>query len=134
MDDKLSDIEYEPRIERPPKPPNAALYSELMEYEDCLKEWDSIFISEIKLCGERLQRHSCRKVCFKNLHGNPHDTCRFNFPRAVVDYSYFDDVTQSIVFACHDGTVNNYNPYILVFARHNHDLKCILLDKLQNQQ
>ena len=30
---------------------------------------------------------------------------------------------------CHDGTVNNFNPYILVCCRHNHDLKCILSGK-----
>ncbi|KLO03893.1 hypothetical protein SCHPADRAFT_841243, partial [Schizopora paradoxa] len=88
--------------------------------------WREAFVLELKLCGEKLQRHSCRKVCFKSLHGNPYDTCRFNFPRVEVDAAYYDVETQSIVFACHDGTVNNYNPFILVFARHNHDLKCIL--------
>ncbi len=28
-----------------------------------------------------------------------------------------------------DSTVNYYNPFILVFCRHNHDLKCILSGK-----
>jgi hypothetical protein len=27
---------------------------------------------------------------------------------------------------CRDSTINYFNPYILVFCRHNHDLKCIL--------
>ncbi|KIM58074.1 hypothetical protein SCLCIDRAFT_43455, partial [Scleroderma citrinum Foug A] len=43
--------------------------------------------------------------------------------------SYFDSDTKSIVLMCHDGTVNNFNPYILVCCRHNHDLKCILSGK-----
>ena len=30
---------------------------------------------------------------------------------------------------CHDSTVNYFNPYILVFCQHNHDLKCILSGK-----
>lgn len=30
---------------------------------------------------------------------------------------------------CRDGTVNYFNPYLLVFCRHNHDLKCILSGK-----
>ncbi|KAI6008498.1 hypothetical protein EDC04DRAFT_2965114, partial [Pisolithus marmoratus] len=28
-----------------------------------------------------------------------------------------------------DGTINYFNPYILVFCCHNHDLKCILSGK-----
>ncbi|KLO07135.1 hypothetical protein SCHPADRAFT_804118, partial [Schizopora paradoxa] len=91
-----------------------------------LSEWQDIFVSEVKLCGEKLQRHSCRKVCFKNFKGSPYDSCRFNFPKAEVERSYYDAENQSIVFSCHDGTVNNYNRFILVFSRHNHDLKCIL--------
>ncbi|KAG1804178.1 uncharacterized protein BJ212DRAFT_1226665, partial [Suillus subaureus] len=43
--------------------------------------------------------------------------------------SYIDPDTNSVVFQCHDGTVNYFNPYILVFCRHNHDLKCILSSK-----
>jgi len=30
---------------------------------------------------------------------------------------------------CHDATINFFNPYILVFCRHNHDIKCILSGK-----
>jgi hypothetical protein len=30
---------------------------------------------------------------------------------------------------CRDSTVNYFNPYILVFCRHNHDMKCILSGK-----
>lgn len=35
-------------------------------------------------------------------------------------------MTNSITLMCHDGNVNYFNPYILVFCRHNHDIKCIL--------
>lgn len=27
---------------------------------------------------------------------------------------------------CKDGTVNYFNPYLLLFLQHNHDIKCIL--------
>jgi hypothetical protein len=30
---------------------------------------------------------------------------------------------------CRDGNINYFNPYILVFCRHNHDIKCILSGK-----
>ena len=30
---------------------------------------------------------------------------------------------------CHDATINFFNPYILVFCGHNHDIKCILSGK-----
>ncbi|KDQ05500.1 hypothetical protein BOTBODRAFT_92493, partial [Botryobasidium botryosum FD-172 SS1] len=40
-----------------------------------------------------------------------------------------DPETNSIFLLCLDGTVNNFNPYILVFCRHNHDIKCILSGK-----
>ena len=32
---------------------------------------------------------------------------------------------------CHDANVNYHNPYILVFCRHNHDIKCILSGKAE---
>ncbi|KAF8227590.1 hypothetical protein L208DRAFT_1295885, partial [Tricholoma matsutake] len=35
--------------------------------------------------------------------------------------------TSSVVLMCRDSTVNYFNPYILVFYQHNHDIKCILL-------
>ncbi|KAG2110389.1 uncharacterized protein F5147DRAFT_525872, partial [Suillus discolor] len=90
------------------------------------KDWDSVFASEIKKCGEVLQCHQCRAVCHK--YGNE-DRCRFLFPHELVDMSYFDAETNSVVLACRDAWVNYYSPYILIFCHHNHDIKCILLDK-----
>lgn len=114
------DKSFEPRIERPPCPPkyNAPL--------DVIDEWDSIFVTEIKKCGEILQRHTCAPVCHK--YGNE-SRCRFLFPHEIIEASYFDSNTKSIVLMCRDETINNFNPYILVFCRHNHDLKCILSGK-----
>ena len=40
-----------------------------------------------------------------------------------------DPETNSIFLLCRDGTVNYFNPYLLVFCRHNHDIKCILSGK-----
>ncbi|KLO10935.1 hypothetical protein SCHPADRAFT_831859, partial [Schizopora paradoxa] len=88
-----------------------------------IEEWNEIFVTEIKNIGEKFQRHNCKEVCFKN---RPTRTCRFNFPREEIQASYYDEKLQAIVFVCRDGTVNNYNPYILVYSRHNHDLSCIL--------
>ncbi|KAG2741456.1 hypothetical protein P692DRAFT_20750700, partial [Suillus brevipes Sb2] len=79
--------------------------------------------SEVKKCGEVLQRHHCRSVCHK--YGNE-GHCRFLFPHEEVDVSHFDAETNSVVFMCRDGTVNYFNPYILVSCHHNHDIKCIL--------
>lgn len=103
---------FDPRTQRPPLPSD--------------EDWDSIFASEVKKCGEFLQRHFCRPVCHKYNHP---DDCRFLFPHEEVKASYFDPKTNSIVLLCLDGTVNYFNPYILVFCRHNHDIKCILSGK-----
>ncbi|KIJ08063.1 hypothetical protein PAXINDRAFT_36792, partial [Paxillus involutus ATCC 200175] len=43
--------------------------------------------------------------------------------------SHFDPESNSVVLMCRDGNINYFNPYILVFCRHNHDLKCILSGK-----
>ncbi|KAG2059211.1 hypothetical protein BDR06DRAFT_836348, partial [Suillus hirtellus] len=51
------------------------------------------------------------------------------FPHEVVDMSFFDATSNSVIFKCQDTTVNYFNPSILVFCRHNHDLKCILSGK-----
>ncbi|KAG1838080.1 hypothetical protein DFJ58DRAFT_610934, partial [Suillus subalutaceus] len=91
-----------------------------------LREWESIMAMETKHCGEVLQRHTCCCVCHK--YGND-DQCHFLFPHEVVDQSYYDEENKSIVLKCRDSTVNYYNPYILVFCRHNHDIKCILSGK-----
>ncbi|KAG2346972.1 hypothetical protein BDR05DRAFT_847068, partial [Suillus weaverae] len=91
-----------------------------------IAEWNSVFLTEVKQCGEALQRHTCRTVCHKYSNEG---CCRFLFPHDIVDTSHFDPDTNSVVFQCRDGTVNYFNPYILVFCRHNHDLKCILSGK-----
>jgi len=121
----LPDIEvnipndYEPRVERPPIPPSNSEHPTL----DVVKEWDSVYITEVKKCGEVLQRHVCHPVCHK------YGRCRFLFPHEIVEASYFDPETNSVVLLCRDGSVNNFNPYILIFCRHNHDIKCILSGK-----
>ncbi|KAG1740759.1 uncharacterized protein EDB91DRAFT_1008802, partial [Suillus paluster] len=43
--------------------------------------------------------------------------------------SHFDADTNSVVLMCRDGTVNYFNPYILVSHHHNHNIKCILSGK-----
>jgi hypothetical protein len=116
------DSDFEPRCERPPKPPVA---SENIPLE-ILEEWDSVFVTEIKKCGEVLQCHVHKPVCEK--YGNQGKCC-FLFPHEVVDASYFDPETNSVVLMCRDENVNYFNPYILVFCRHNHDIKCILSGK-----
>ncbi len=91
-----------------------------------LESWDEIFVSEIQYCAEKIQKHKCRPVCHKYGHIND---CRFKFPKDVIEKAYYDEDEQAIIFVCKDGNVNNYNKYILVFCRHNHDLKCILSGK-----
>lgn len=93
---------------------------------DILDEWDTVYVTEVKKCGELLQHHTCWAVCHK--YGNE-SKCRFLFPHEIVDASYYDPETKSVVLLCRDGTVNYFNPYILIFCRHNHDLKCILSGK-----
>jgi len=120
-DDIPIDPVYEPRFEWPPCPlnPSEQLLGEL-------DSWESAFITQIKICGEALQRHVCRPVCHK--FGNE-GRCRFLFPHEVVEASHFDADSNSIVLMCRDSTINYFNPYILVFCCHNHDLKCILSGK-----
>jgi len=120
-DDIPIDPVYEPRVERPPCPPNPS--KQLLGELDI---WESAFITQIKICGEALQWHVCRPVCHK--YGNE-GHCRFLFPHKVVQTSYFDADSNFIVLMCHDSTINYFNPYILVFCCHNHDLKCILSGK-----
>jgi len=114
------DKSFEPRTERPPKPPYVDAHLKV------LNEWKSVFCTQIKTCGEALQRHECRKVCHK--YGND-NRCRFLFPHEVIEASHFDPETNSIFLLCRDGTVNYFNPYLLVFCRHNHNIKCILSGK-----
>jgi hypothetical protein len=51
------------------------------------------------------------------------------FPHEIVEASHFDPETNSIFLLVRDGTVNYFNPHLLVFCRHNHDIKCILSGK-----
>ncbi|KAF8218878.1 hypothetical protein L208DRAFT_1133286, partial [Tricholoma matsutake] len=88
--------------------------------------WKMLFLNEVKMCGEALQRHTCHDVCHK--YGNT-GTCRFQFPHEIVQESWFDSETNSIYLKCLDPNVNYHNPFILVYCRHNHDLKCILSGK-----
>ena len=50
------DKSFEPRTERPPKPP------QFDTHLNTLNEWKSVFCTQVKMCGEALQRHECRKV------------------------------------------------------------------------
>ncbi|KAG1767208.1 hypothetical protein EDD22DRAFT_773328 [Suillus occidentalis] len=68
----------------------------------------------------------CCTVCHK--YGND-ASCRFLFPHEIVDKSHFDAATNSVVFKCLDGTVNYFNPNLLVCCQHNHNLRCILSGK-----
>jgi len=90
---------------------------------DVMQEWDAVCATEIKWCGEVLQRHRCQPVCHKYANA---DHCRFLFPHEIVDASSFDSKSNSVVLMCCNANVNYFNPYILVFCRHNHDIKCIL--------
>ena len=51
------------------------------------------------------------------------------FPHEIIDYSFFDEQTNSVFFLCKDPTINPFNPYILLMCWHNHDIKCILSGK-----
>ena len=114
------DKSFEPRTERSPQlpPVDATL--------EALNEWESVFCTQIEMCGEVLQCHECCKVCHK--YGND-DRCRFLFPHEIVETSHFDPETNSIFLLVRDSSVNYFNPYLLVLCRHNHDIKCILSGK-----
>ena len=127
----LPDIEvkippdYDPHVEHPPVPPPAYDASK-HEALEILNEWNSIYVTEVKKCGEVLQYHVCQPVCHK--YGNE-GKCHFLFPHEIVEALYLDPESNSIVLLCCDGSVNYFNPYILIFCHHNHDLKCILSGK-----
>jgi len=87
----------------------------------------SLFNTEVEKCGEKLQRHHCHEVCHKYRTNST--TCHFEFPHDIVPYSYFDSSTNSIFLKCLDPMINYYNPYLLIYCRHNHDLHCILSGK-----
>ncbi|KAG2752753.1 hypothetical protein P692DRAFT_20723175 [Suillus brevipes Sb2] len=93
---------------------------------DATDQWAVLFNSEVKKCGEVLQCHHCHSVCHK--YGNQ-GHCHFLFPHEVVDVSHFDAQTNFVMLMCWDANVNYFNPYILVFCCHNHNIKCILSGK-----
>ena len=113
---------YEPRAERPPSPPESTSGISAQD----LHEWHIFMESEVKKLGEVLQRHKCKPVCHK--YGNI-DKCHFLFPHDAEPESYFNSETNSTVLKCLDSMVNYFNHYILVYCRHNHDIKCILSGK-----
>ena len=102
--DYCMDPKFEPRIQCPPIVPDNEVSGEEMT------DWYDDFVYEVKSCGEVLQRHVCRKVCHK--YGNE-GKCRFMFPHEIVDKSYFDKNTNSVILVCHDATINFFNQYIL---------------------
>lgn len=138
--------EYNPRTERPPFVPDPHPSPNIVDPNiddrfshqahndqcspevvlDIIDDWETVYVTEVKKCGEVLQRHTCRDVCHK--YGNE-QRCRFLFPHEVVEASYYDPESNSVILLCRDSTVNYFNPYILVFCRHNHDIKCILSGK-----
>jgi hypothetical protein len=114
------DSSFEPCTQRPPQPPPVD------SLPDVLNSWDLAFATEVKHCGEVLQQHKCRVVCHKY---NNENRCRFLFPHEVIERLHFDEDTNSVVLMCRDSTVNFFNPYVLVFCLHNHNIKCILSGK-----
>ncbi|KAJ3860908.1 hypothetical protein EV359DRAFT_48209, partial [Lentinula novae-zelandiae] len=95
--------------------------------EDAVAQWQQLFDKEHKKLGEKVQRHKCRPVCFKGRMSN--SQCRFGFPHDIVESSYFDAETNSVILARKECDVNGHNPVLLVYGRHNHDIKCILSGK-----
>ena len=115
------DNKYEPRIECPPQPPFPSKGDETVS-----RAWKSFMNTEVKIVGELLQCHKCRDVCHK--YGNT-DSCRFQFPHRLEPISYFEASSNSVILKCLDPMVNYFNRYLLVFCRHNHDIKSILSGK-----
>jgi len=132
---------YDARTERPPPPPTLPTdiqqlvnahgilhVSGLPQFDNFLSEmdnWSQIFNREVKLIGQQLQHHTHRAVCYDYGHTD----CRFQFPHERIETSYFDTESKSVVLRCLDPNINYFNPYILVYGRHNHDVKCILSGK-----
>ncbi|KAJ3873076.1 hypothetical protein F5051DRAFT_338265, partial [Lentinula edodes] len=112
---------YEPRIEMPPDVPSIG--SDSVTFLN----WQRLFEDEHKKIGERFQRHQCRPVCHKGYSSS--SNCRFGYPHEVIESSRFDVKENSIIFARRESDVNGHNPDLLVYTRHNHDIKCILSGK-----
>ncbi|KAK1223657.1 hypothetical protein PQX77_013479 [Marasmius sp. AFHP31] len=117
-DADVSDVvfsDYEPRTEMPPTPPS--------DDKDDIARWKAECIEEVKKIGEKFQRHECRQICHE--YGHICD-CRFLFPHDIVSASHYDRETESVRLRCLDPWVNWFNDTLLVYNRHNQDLKCIL--------
>ncbi|KAJ4487106.1 hypothetical protein C8J55DRAFT_423740, partial [Lentinula edodes] len=106
----------------PPDVPE--LDSEVDDSNELLLAWQKLFTDEHKKVGEQLQRHRCRPVCHKGKSAN--SDCRFGYPHDVVEHSSFDLSHNSIILSRKETDVNGHNPFLLVYTRHNHDVKCIL--------
>lgn len=117
---------YTPATEMPPPPLRPLNKSESEWDEDEFDAWHSCLDNEVRMCGEALQRHSCKSVCHKYGNGG---RCRFRFPHPTVEASYFDAENNSVMLKVQDAWLNYYNPYLLTYCRHNHDIRCILSGK-----
>lgn len=116
---------FEPRAHCPPKPPSPNFQNNPYDESQLqvIQLWDLLFDTQVKLCGENLQRHKCHNVCHKYGHNSE---CRFRFPHKIINTSYFDESSNLIYLMCCDKIINFYNPHILVYCWHNHDIQSIL--------
>ncbi|KAJ3920278.1 hypothetical protein C8J55DRAFT_440744, partial [Lentinula edodes] len=92
-----------------------------------VSDWQRLFEDEHKKIGECFQRHKCRPVCYKGRSSS--SSCRFGYPHKIIECSSFDIEENSIIFSRKEADINGHNPDLLVYTRHNHDLKCILSGK-----
>ncbi|KZV80624.1 hypothetical protein EXIGLDRAFT_629850, partial [Exidia glandulosa HHB12029] len=118
--------DYNPRLERPPKPPAEACHPVADSSSEAVKDWVDDFEWDVKKLGENVQRHICKDVCTAYNFQGP---CRFLFPHEVHESSSYDPETKSITLRTLEPDVNYFNPEVLVMCRHNHDMKCILSGK-----
>ena len=63
--DVVLNPKFEPRVKRPPEIPKPVEASSPEDVLKMMNEWESVFATEVKKCGEVLQRHHCRLVCHK---------------------------------------------------------------------
>ncbi|VDB89145.1 unnamed protein product [Peniophora sp. CBMAI 1063] len=116
----LLDPKADPRQELPHWPPSSDASEE--EIDTWLRD---VFQPDLVYCGENLQRHECKPVCFK--YGS--EQCRFHYPHEIAEESKFDRETLSVVIKVLDATCNPYNKWLLGTCRHNIDVKYILSGK-----
>ena len=79
---------------------------------DVIVDFKHQFQEEVKYCGELLQQHRHKAVCYKY----DHVTCHFQFPHEYFTSSLYDKETKSVILACWDAFVNYFNDFILVFC------------------